>query len=78
MMMILIKNIKVSRVFTIHIRWVKYNLGGYKKQLVLRLVGFVHHDLKVQADCLLAVAFPSNIYSRAVLIETDLPLQILN
>lgn len=25
------KNTKVSRVFTIHIRWVKYNLGGYKK-----------------------------------------------
>lgn len=45
---------------------------------MLSLVGSVHYDLRFQADCVLATTLPANIYSRAVLIETDLPLQILN
>lgn len=64
--------------FTIHIRWVKYNLGDYKKKLVLTLVGFTHDNLRVRADCMLASTLPANIHSSAILIETDLPLQISN
>lgn len=61
--------------------WVKYNLSLYKNIIRVHTSGihlFTGNNLKISADYMLAFTLPLNIRSSAILIETDLPLQISN